>query len=186
MEELCTLTGAIDGGSLEDVCGDALDTADEDQHVVAHGAENESTQHGPELHILAQPLDLITAQKQGDLIEQTEVIVEDVLYPHGRQCHGTDNIGQIDGGPEEFLAPDAAGQDDGEEQGNAQGDDTADQPDAEHIPHGALPAGACKQLQIVAQPIKLPSRDFSSNALDLEKAHNEGPDHGVHKHHKQG
>ena len=175
----------VNGGSLVQVPGNSFDAADIDEHVVAHTAEDKRGGHRPELHIGTQPFDFIPAQQFYNGVQQTIIIVKDVLNPHGSQGHGADDVRHVDRGPKELFAPDAAGDDDGHQHGQRQGNQSAYKPDQQHVVHGGAEALTAENLVEIPQPIEGPVRHTCSDAFHLEKAHQYCAAHGIDVHDKQ-
>ena len=93
------------------------------------------------------------------------------MEPHGGKCNRRNDIRQVDHCPEKAFAPDAGGDDDGEEEGKGQDDQAAEEPDAKEIPHGNAKQGGMKELRIIGKPYKLPFGDPVGDAFDFEKTH---------------
>lgn len=93
------------------------------------------------------------------------------MEPHGGKRNRRNDIRQVDHGPEKAFAPDAGGDDDGEEKGKRQDDQAAEEPDAKEIPHGNAEQGRMKELGVIGKPYKLPFGDPVGDAFDFEKTH---------------
>lgn len=183
--ELGNLAGTIQRSCLIEILGDTLDTADVNEHVIAHAAEDISDEHGPEFQVGTQPLDLTAAQEGNNVVQQTVVIIEHVLHPHSSQRHGADDIGHIDGCLEELGTADATGEDDSHKHGHSQRNQAAEKPDQHHILHRSQEAGAVHNLEIIAQAMECPGAGRCRQALHLEKAHDDRTGHGIHIHEQQ-
>ena len=93
------------------------------------------------------------------------------MEPHSGKCDRRNDIRQVDYCPEKTFAPDAGGDDDGEEKGKRQDDQAAEEPDTKEIPHGNAEQGGMKELRVIGKPYKLPFGDPVGDALDFEKTH---------------
>ena len=93
LEEAVKDIRAVDSGSFVQILRDTFDAADKNQHIVTNAAKDESNHHSPENQVCTQPADILAAECFDDLVQQTIIIVEHILNPHGGQCYGADDIG---------------------------------------------------------------------------------------------
>ena len=152
---------------------------------VTNTAKDESNHHSPENQVCTQPADILAAECFDDLVQQTIIIVEHILNPHGSQCHGADDIRHINGGLEKFCAADAAGQNHGHQHGQAHGNDAAYQPNHHHVFHGTDKTGIAQDFEIVLQPIEAPWACRCRKALYLKETHDNCPNNRIDIHEQQ-